>query len=162
FPPPSGGLLGLTRQKETHEPHEGSQTRDRSEAWVEPGRHGLDQGAGRAAHAADQPADRAPADASEGPLLATRAAQAGRPTPPFPELSPEARPGGVPGTDQGIGAAEVAENVRPSQAEAGHGKATKNERWRFERAPTATLTRVPTLAKQSGGTDIWRLPLSAG
>src|SRR5204862_4273011 len=102
-----------------HDPHEGSQAGDRPAARGEPDRHGLDQGAGRAADAAGQPVDRTPAVASEGPLFAARAAEARRPPSSVPELSPEARPGGVPGTDQGTGAAQI--NVRPSQAEAWHG-----------------------------------------
>src|SRR5215510_1688657 len=36
----------------------------------------------------------------------------------------------------------------------GTGRQQKTRGWRFERAPSPTLTRVPTLAKQSGGTHM--------
>src|SRR6266849_758008 len=105
FPPASGGWLGLTGnpRRRSDDPYEGSQAGDRRDAWREHVRHGIDEGAGRAADAAHQRSDRAPTLASEGSLLAPRPAQAGRAPPPLPDVSPKTRPGGIPGTDQGAG-----------------------------------------------------------
>src|SRR4051812_19878560 len=100
-------MAGTDETKEMYEPHEGSQGRDRLQAWGERHRHGVDESPDRAAQPAHQRPDRAPADASEGSLLAPRPAQAGRPPSSLSHLSPKARPGGLPGTDQGTGAAQV-------------------------------------------------------
>src|SRR6476646_2350189 len=71
-----------------HEPHQGSQAGNRRETRSGTCRHWFGRSAGCPPHQTDQRSDRASADASAGPLLASRAPQARRPAPPVHQLHP--------------------------------------------------------------------------
>src|ERR687892_2179602 len=108
---------------------QGSQAGNSRKARSRRGRHGLLAGADRAALAPNRRAHGALADAQEGSPLPARAAQARRPAPPAPRLSPAQRPGGLSQLDQGTRPATIG----------GPGR----RRWKFEGAPSRVCLKPP-------------------
>src|SRR5438105_9793447 len=83
------------------ESDQGSQAGHLPQARAQRSRYRLAGGADRPPDDPDQRADRAFADASEGPPLAPRPAQARRAPAPHAGLSPAQEPGGLQSADQG-------------------------------------------------------------
>src|SRR5690349_9998128 len=106
------------------DPHQGSETGDRRQARLERPGHRVRRGADRAPHRPHQRAHRAPAHASEGPLLASRPAQARRSPAPALAVPAEAQPRGLPRPHPGARPEEVG---RPEHTPTAGG-------WKFERA----------------------------
>src|SRR5438105_11868218 len=88
-------------QEEKDAPHQGREAGARSEVRQARDGHRLARGADRDADPAHQRADPAPPLAQARSLLASRAAEARRPSPPFSELPAAQRPRGVPDPHQG-------------------------------------------------------------
>src|SRR5450432_1211350 len=89
-------------------PHQGSQAGGNKEVRKVGDGHGLARGPDLDADGTDQRPDRAPADAREGSLLASRPAQARRPAAPVPELPAEEGSRGLSRPHQGARPAPLA------------------------------------------------------
>src|SRR5262249_35051222 len=130
-----GGALGRRRlpREETHEPHQGREAGDHQGTRPRGDGHRLAGSPDRDADAPDQPAHRAPPHAQARSPLASRAAQAGRPPPPVPELPAAHGSRGLPRPHQGAGPQALAQVI---------GGGSLRER------PTRALTQTSTLERR--------------
>src|SRR5262249_37279312 len=122
LPSRRAGATGDHRQRgRIDAPHQGREAGARTEVRQARDGHRLARGPDRDADPADQRADRASTQPQARPLLASRAAQAGRPPPAVPELPSAEESRGLPRPHQGARPAPLAP--------------TSHEGWTFERAP---------------------------
>src|SRR5204862_1738510 len=108
---------------------------DHRPARPQRGGHRLAAGADRALDPPNQRAHRAPAGASQGPLLAARPAEAGRPSAAAPAVLAEAEPRGVPRANSGARPQEIDGEIRVPDFSLAPAHDTSTRGWKFERAP---------------------------
>src|SRR2546423_10567390 len=106
-------------EEEKDAPHQGREAGTRSEVRQARDRHRLAGGADRDADPTHQRADRAPPLTQARSLLASRAAEARRPSPPFSELFAAEKPRGVPHPHQGAWSEALGARVRTQIKEGG-------------------------------------------